>query len=184
MEEIKKWYSNFDYQNKFNTKIINDNILLSTCFNYTKDIYMIQTKLNNVTDHYLKYFWNPEKIKDINNTIKEIEVIEEKDNYKILDCKINIETSNIDVGIFRKKEKIFLEKYSNGFYIYSKNIYTPNQIIKIKEGYTVIHIYNSNGVTKIDIVFEIVSEIPLIFKNVPALIIIKTIINLQNQIEG
>lgn len=179
MEEIKKWYSNFCYQGEFNKEIIKNNILLTTCFNNEKDIYIINSELNNRVDSYLKYFWNPKKIKDINDNIKEIEVIERNDNYKILDYKINIKTSKIDVGIIKKKEEVFLEKYSNGFYIYSKNIYIPNVIMEIKEGYNVIHIYNSNGITKIDIICEIVSDIPLILKKIPALIIIKTIINLQ-----
>ena len=166
------------------TEIFKDNVSLSVNFDKIKDIYIIKSYLTELPNNYLQYFCNPTKIQKMNDNIKEINIVEENNNYKILDFKININTSNINVGVFRKKEQIFIEKYDNGFYVYSKNIYIPNEIIKVKESYSVTHVYNYNGETKIDVLIEMVSDIPLILKKIPALIIIKTIINLQNKIQG
>ena len=181
MEEIKDWYQNFQYTKKFNQENITKNIKLSTHFDNDKDTYIIDYVCKGNKEKYLNYFYNPQKIKEINEHIENINVISKNKEYQIIDLIFNIKTDNLSVGYMKKREKMFLEKNDKGFVIYSKNMDLDNDgILNIKKGYNVISVGEDGEQIKIYIVIEIISNIPLIFKKIPALIIIKTLLNLNN----
>lgn len=181
MEEIKDWYQNFQYNEKFNQENITKNMKLYTHFDNDKDTYIIDYICKGNKEKYLNYFYNPQKIKEINENIENINIIVKNKEYQIIDLILNIKTDNLSVGYMKKREKMFLEEKDKGFVIYSKNMELNNNgILEIRKGYNVISISEDEGKIKIYIVIEMISNIPLIFKKIPALIIIKTLLNLNN----
>jgi hypothetical protein len=181
MEEIKDWYRNFQYTDKFNKENIKKNMTLYTHFDNEKDTYIIDYICKGNKEKYLKYFYNPQKIKEINENIENVNVIVKNKEYQIIDLIFNIKTDNLNVGYLKKREKMFLEKNDKGFIIYSTNMDCENKgILDIKKGYNVISVCENERQIKIYIAIEMISNIPIILKKIPALIIIKTLLNLNN----
>ena len=185
MEEIKKWYKNFNYKQNFVKEKVKDNISLYTHFKDNKDTYLVNCTFGRNKDFYLDYFYNPIKIKEINENIQDISVFRTGEKSQIVDVSFDIKTDNINVGILKKKEEMFLEENKKGFVVYSKIVPLNQQdILEIKQGYNIISVQEEENETRINIITEIYSNIPFIFKKIPALIIIKSLLNINNFIEG
>ena len=161
------------------------NMYLYTHFENDKDTYLINYICKGKKNNYLEYFYDPLKIKKINENIQEISVFKTGEKSQIIDLSFNINTDNINVGILKKKEEMFLEDHEKGFVIYSKNLpLDKKDILEIKKGYNIISVQEEGDNTRINIIIEIDSNIPFIFKKIPALIIIKSLLNFDNLIEG
>lgn len=185
MEEIKKWYKSFNYEQNFVKETINKNMYLYTNFENNKDTYLINYICKGNKNMYLEYFYNPIKIKEINKSIQDISVLKRGENYQIIDLTFNINTENINVGILKKREEMFLQEDDKKFIVYSKNLPLDKKgILEINKGYNIISVQEEEDKTVINIIIEIESNIPFIFKKIPALIIIKSLLNLDNFIEG
>ena len=182
MEEIKKWYSNFEEKQQMNIEQIEKDIIFKTSFSKKKDIYIIHSILDNKYTHYLEYFYNVNNIKELNKNIKSINILEEKGNYRLLETIFDIKIPNIDIGLIYKKEKIFLEKYENEYFIFSQLVKDDkDSIFLTNKGFSCIHIYEKNKITKIDIILEMESNIPLLLKKIPGLLLINTVKNLKKK---
>tara|TARA_Y100000991_G_scaffold211041_2_gene193058 strand:+ start:2124 stop:2681 length:558 start_codon:yes stop_codon:yes gene_type:complete len=185
MEEIKNWYKNFNYKQNFIKETIKENMYLYTHFENDKDIYLINYVCKGKKNNYLKYFYDPLKIKEINKNIQNIFVFKTGKKSQIIDLSFNINTENINVGILKKKEEMFLEDHGKGFVIYSKNLPLDKQdILEIKKGYNIVSVQEEEDNIRINIIIEVESNIPFIFKKIPALIIIKSLLNFENLTEG
>ena len=159
MEEIKKWYKNFNYQQNFVKEIIKENMYLYTNFENDKDTYLINYICKGNKNMYLDYFYNPLKIKGLNENIQDISIFKKGKKSQILDLSFNINTENINVGILKKKEEMFLEDYEKGFIIYSKNLPLNKEgILEIKKGYNIISVQEEGDKTSINIIIEIAWE--------------------------
>ena len=108
--------------------------------------------------------------------------MEEKGNYRLLETIFDIKIPNIDIGLIYKKEKIFLEKYGNEYFIFSQLVKDDkDSIFLTNKGLSCIHIYEKNNITKIDIILEMESNIPLLLKKIPGLLLINTVKNLKKK---
>ena len=185
MDEIKEWYNKFNYKKNFIKETLKKNMYLSTHFENDKDTYLINYICKGKKNNYLKYFYDPEKIKEINENIQRISLVKTGERSQIIDLSFNINTENINVGILKKKEEMFLEDHEKDFIIYSKNLpLDKKSMLEIRKGYNIISVQEEGDNIRINIIIEIESNIPFIFKKIPALIIIKSLLNFEKIIEG
>lgn len=192
MDIIKKWFDNFDFNiDDFKINYNKNDIILKTNFNEeNKDKYIISSTLKEDYEYYLKYFWDIDKIKDLNkNIITEIMLINRGLNSQIIYSEIDLKTKNVNIGKIKRQDELFLEKYDSGFIIYGKIIpehFNNNSIYNINYSYTKINVYSVNNKTKIDIIMEINSTSPNILKMIPGTLIVKNLLNIKSMddIEG
>ena len=111
MDIIKKWFDNFDFNvDDFKLNYNKNGVILKTNFNEeNKDKYIISSTLKEDYEYYLKYFWDIDKIKDLNkNIITEIMLINRGLNSQIIYSEIDLKTKNVNIGKIKRQDELFL----------------------------------------------------------------------------
>ena len=174
--------------NKLDFEIIHseENNLLKKYKNDDKliNIYDFTCILEKEPSFYKDFFWDIDRMKDLNkNIIKNIEIIYKDDNKMCINTLFSFITKNISLKEISRKEELFLIKKSENQYIIYGNLLknqNKDKTHKIEEGFSYLSIGKYGSKTIIKVITKYKLKLPSIFKSIQHHLFLRTLIKIKN----